>query len=308
MGPTPLSSRNRAKFDQWLEKILTLLKSAGKTAIDELPSDFKYLKYWAEKLKIEKPSEFALVEKAYTRAASAVGNASYADNLSYLEKARSHGKGTKARITELLRFAYHYSNYTYDCFIEAGQERQARKVLKLFWKSNGKEIVDNVDMLDIFQVESVLRLARQSRNVGVQIPNEWILTLEDRIRPADPLILAQVKSQLENAEKNLAQEETIAALVLADQALELFLRDLCTRLGCDDNTHSNKGDPFDHWGFTQYITFLSANGEIDQHMRADFFRFHEWRNCAQHKGLEPSVRSVQMAIDEIRIFLEEHSY
>jgi hypothetical protein len=308
LGHALLSSRNKAKFDEWLKKILTLLKSANKAAIDELPSDFKYLKHWAEKLKIGESSEFALVEKEYMSAASAVGNASYADNLSYLERARRHGKGTKARIKELLRFVYYYSNYTHDCFIEAGRDNQARKALKLFWKSNGREIIDNVHMLDNFQVDSLLRLARQSRNVGVQIPNEWILTLEDRIQPTDPLILAQVKLQLENAEENLAQEETIVALVLADQALELFLRDLCTRLGCDDSTHSNKGDPFGHWGFTQYINFLSSNGEIDQYMRADFFRFHEWRNCAQHKGLEPSSRSVRMVIDEIKGFFDEHSY
>ena len=32
-----------------------------------------------------------------------------------------------------------------------------------------------------------------------------------------------------------------AALDLADQALELFLRDLCTRFGCDESTLNKKG-------------------------------------------------------------------
>jgi hypothetical protein len=264
------------------------------------------LKYWAEKLKSAEPTDFAFIEKDYMNSAGAVGNALYETNLEYLKKADKHAIGTKARIIDLLKFVYHYSNYTHDCFIEAGQEVQAKKNLKPFWASYGNEIIDHLDMLDDFQIYSVLRLLKQSQAIGLRIKEDWVSTLENMIRPPDPMLISKVKDQLKAAEENLAGEETIAALVLADQALELMLRDLCTRFGCDDNTLNKEEEPFRQWGFTDYITFLSSNKEINQYEKANFFSIHDWRNSAHHIGLEPSVRSVRTVIDEIERFLEEH--
>jgi hypothetical protein len=303
-----LLSKNRKKFDEWLQKVRSILKSADKSSLNELPTDFKFLRYWGEKLKIEDPKDFATTEKAYMSLACEVGDALNSDYLSFLKKAEKHAKGTKARLVEILRYVYYYSNYAHDCFIEGGQENQAKKILKPFWRAYGNEIIENKELLHDFQIDSVLRLVKQSRDVGIEIKNEWVSVLEDMIRLPDPLLLAQCKNQLKNAEENLAQEETIAAIVLADQALELLLRDLCTRFGCDNDTLNKKGEPFRKWGFADYIIFLSKKREINKYEKANFFRFHEWRNSAYHHGLEPSVRLVRNVIDEIARFIEEHSY
>jgi hypothetical protein len=301
-------SRSRSKFDEWLLKINKSLQSHRKSSLSKLASDFKYFKYWAEKLKSEAPKDFVAIEKEYMRTAGRTGNALHLANSNYLKNADKHGKGTKVRIAELLKFAYHYGNYTHDCFIEAGQERDAKKNLKLFWDAYGQELIDYVTLLDGFQIDSVLRLARQSQTVGLRISKEWLLTLESLIRSPDKLLIDQINNQLETAEKNLGDEETITAINTADQALELFLRDLCSRFGCDESTTNKRGTQFRKWGFNDYVTYLSAKGEINDFERGNFLRFHDWRNSAQHIGMEPSVRSVRIVVDEIKRFVEEHSY
>lgn len=303
-----MAPKNKKMFCQWLEKIRAMLESADKSAANELPNSFRYLKYWADKLRVEQPKDFATIEKEYVKTSCEVGEKIHVDNLEFLKSARKHGKGTKSRFTKILQYVYHYGNYNHDCFIEGGQEAQAKRILSSFWDSFGKEIMDNKDMLSAFQVDALLSLAKQSKNVGVEICPEWLEYLEDAIRPLDPFLIDQVKNQIETAEENLLKEETIAALILADQALELFIRELCVRFDCEEDTLSKRGLPFLKWGFTDYVNFLSKNKKLNQYEKATLYRIHQWRNSSHHLGLEPSVRIVRNVINEISDFLEAHSY
>ena len=303
-----LNSKTRKKFDEWFEKVSSNLKRQDEAILSELPSDCRFLRYWAEKLRREEPEIFAKKEKAYMSLNSQVGQQLHGDYMNYLTRAERHRKGTKVRLNEILRYVYYYGNYAHECLIEGGAEEYVRNILKFFWDVYGTEIMKYGDRLEDFQISSVLRLARQSSNLGIEIQNQLISALEDMIRLPDPVLIARCKTQLKKAEKNLNEEETITALVLADQSLELLLRDLCTRFGCDENTSSRTGKPFMKWGFTEYVAFLAKIGEIDRFEKGNFFRFHEWRNATYHLGLEPSVRVVRMVIDEIAKFLDEHSY
>lgn len=303
-----MQSRAQRKFDEWFQKVRSTLEHRDDASLRELPVDCRFLRYWADKMKSEEPENFTRIEKTYMKLIGQVGLRLQNDYMNFLARAQKHGEGTNARLVEILRYVYYYGNYAHECFIEGGEEKHAREILQSFWDSYCHEIMKFRDRLEDFQIDSVLRLAKQSVDIGVKIDKQWISTLEDMIRLPDPLLLAQCKNQLKNAEENLNQEETIMALVLADQSLELFLRDLCTRFGCDEDSLSKKGEPFSKWGFTEYLTFLSKREEINRYEKGNFFRFHDWRNSAFHLGLEPSARLVRMVIDEITKFINEHSY
>ena len=232
----------------------------------------------------------------------------YKDYLNYLERAKKHRRGAKIRLTEISRFAYYYGNYVHSCFIAAGREDIAKKILESFWKTQLDELIEYVDKLDDDQVRWILRLAKQSRDVGIEIEQQLISKLEARIiQPSDPVLLEQCKAQLKTAEEGLIRKDTIAALILADQSLEIFLKDLCTRFGCREDFKSDRGKLFGKWSFTDYLHFLDEIGELSESNKRNFYDFHEWRNCAQHKGLEPSMRIVKKVIEEIKKFMNEHS-
>jgi len=300
--------RARRKFDEWAKRVRASLRNKSKTALNRLPEECRWLRYWGAKLRDEEPSSYREIEKIEMDLLNKSAKALYKDYLGYLEKAKKHGRGTKIRLTEISRFAYYYGNYVHSCFIAAGRKDTARKVLESFWKTQINEIIEYADGLEENQVQWILRIAKQSRDVGLKIDQQWISKLEALIvQPSDPLLLEQCKAQLGKAGESLTQENTIAALILADQSLEIFLKGLCIRFGCREDSRSDRGKSFGKWGLMDYLHFLDEIGELAEIDKRNFYDFHEWRNCAQHKGLEPSVRIVKKVIEEIKKFVEEHS-
>lgn len=222
------------------------------------------LHYWASKLSQEEPSSLAKVEKEYINLNGEAAQKLHSDYLHFLANAQKHKKGTKIRLNEILRYTYYYSNYAHQCFIEGKKEKQAKEILKSFWKSHGEEILKHAERED-YRINWVLRLAKQSQDVGVNLKNQWISRLEAMVKPPDPILRMQSKNKLKMAEQNLNQEETTTALILADQSLELLLKDLCIRFGCESSTFNDKGKPFGKWGVTEYLSFLDKAGAINDY-------------------------------------------
>jgi len=302
-----LSSKAQKKFEEWSQKVRLLLKNKDESALNRLPMDCRWLQYWGRKLREQEPSDYLKVEKIEMDLLSESANALHSSYLSFLKKAQRHKKGTKIRLVEILRYAYYYGNYAHAFFIAGGKEEKAKKILSSFWRSYLDEIVEYKELLEDYQIMWILRLAKHSRDLGIKLEDRLFSKLEAEIkRPPDPILLKQCKNQLKKAEDRLNQNETITALILADQSLELFLKDLCIIFGCENDTRSDSGKPFVRWGVTEYLRFLDEIGEINENEKRNFFSFHEWRNCAQHKGLEPSARSIRMVIDEITKFIDEH--
>lgn len=296
------------KFKEWTQKVRASLKTKSQSALNRLPEECKWLRYWGKKLRDEEPTSYVEAERIEMDLLSEAADALHNSYLSYLKKAQRHKKGTKVRLTEILRYVYYYGNYVHSCFIEGGKEDKAKKILRSFWKIHAKEVVEYMKNLDDHQIMWLLRLAKQSRDVGAKIEDQWISALEAAIRrPPNPILLERCKNQLQEAEDNLNRNETTTALILADQSLELFLKDLCMRWGCESDVCTDSGKPFGMWGVTDYLRYLDEIGEIDENDKRNFYDFHEWRNCAQHKGLEPSARSVRRVIDEITEFMRKHS-
>lgn len=294
-------------FKKWMQKIRLLLKTKDKSALNRLPEACRWLRYWGTKLREEEPSNYAKVERIEKDLLSKAGDALQSSYLSYLKKAQTHRKGTKVRLTEILRYVYHYGNYVHSCFIAGEKEDKARETLGSFWKDYLNEITDYVESLNDDQIRWLLRLIKQSREVGVKIQNQLVSKLEAITKqPSNRILLEQSENQLKEAEENLDKNETITALILADQSLELFLKDLCMRWGCERDTRRDSRKPFHKWGVIEYLRYLDEIGEIDEIEKNNLQNFHEWRNCAQHKGLEPSARSVRRVIDEITEFMRKN--
>ena len=92
--------------------------------------------------------------------------------------------------------------------------------------------------------------------------------------------------ELLNKSKEALSKDTAQSLILADQALEYFLRDCCAFLGTTENTviisRDGKQKEFNRWGFTEYMTFLDDHKFLTQEEKSNFFMFHNWRNSVQH--------------------------
>jgi hypothetical protein len=297
---------SQKKFDEWSAKIHSSLKKGSKSALGRLPDACRWLQYWGAKLRQEKPECYAKVERIEMRLLGQSAVALHKDYLSYLKMAQKHKTGTKARMVEILRYVYHYGNYVHPCLVSAGMENEAKEILGSFWKRYLGEIRDNKETLEDFQIQWILRLVKATRDLRIGVDGEFVSELEDLIKQPDPVLLDQCKAFLRGAEVKLNEGDSISALIQADQALELFLKDFCIRLGAGDYT-SKSGKPFSKWGVVEYLGFLDNTGEITENEKRNFYSFHEWRNCAQHHGLEPSFRITKTVIDEVTKFIRERS-
>ena len=127
----------------------------------------------------------------------------------------------------------------------------------------------------------------------------WICLVKD--------IGLQKALELLNKSKEALSKDTAQSLILADQALEYFLRDCCAFLGTTENTviisRDGKQKEFNRWGFTEYMTFLDDHKFLTQEEKSNFFMFHNWRNSVQHIGLEPSRKQVELVISSVDGFM-----
>jgi hypothetical protein len=118
-----------------------------------------------------------------------VGKRLTEDFQKYLSQAKTHRKGTKVRLDKILRFVYHYGNYAHECLIEGGAEVFAKHVLKSFWESFSYELKKYRDNLDDFQIHWLLKLGRESTDLGIEVDRELISSLEDIVRNLTLVIL-----------------------------------------------------------------------------------------------------------------------
>ena len=293
------------KFKEWADKIQDILATKSESKLDSLPEKCRWLRYWGNKLREDNSCNYKEFERIETKL---LGKVAYILNnhySTYLKKAENHRKGTKVRLNEILRYVYRYGYYVHSCFITAGKKSKTKKILQSFWNIYEKELSSYLNKLDDSQIEWLSRLIKQSQSMGIEIGDEITSNLME-LKPPDAFLVEKCKNQLKEAEKNLVKHETITALILADQTLELFLKDFCIRWECDYYVTNVRGKSFIKWGIPDYVRYLWDIGEIEEKYKVDFYLFHEWRNCAQHKGLEPSERIVRHVIDKIAYFINEN--
>lgn len=203
-----LSSRAQRKFNEWAEKVRVTLQSDDETALNSLPTKVRWLHYWGQKLRKKEPRIYVQVEKTEVDLVGKSGiklNDSY---LSYLKKAQRHKKGTKVRLVEIQRYAYHYSNYAHTFLIAGRKENEAKEILKSYWGSYLNEIVRHRKLLEDYQIEWILQLVKHSEDIGVKLDERKISKLRARLSKLEFLFTFFNVKELVQMAKELSHQET----------------------------------------------------------------------------------------------------
>lgn len=118
------------------------------------------------------------------------------------------------------------------------------------------------------------------------------------------ILIQKAQQLIEAAKESIEKDETDEALIKADQALELSLKDACLFAGCDEHTVQD-GKEFVKWGVTQYINFLDGKKSLSRDEKVNFFQFHNWRNPAQHSGMIIHPKQVRQVIEAVEAYVEK---
>lgn len=118
------------------------------------------------------------------------------------------------------------------------------------------------------------------------------------------ILIQKALHLVEAAKESMEKDETDEALIKADQALELALKDACLFAGCDEHTVQD-GKEFVKWGVTQYINFLDGKKLLSRDEKVNFFQFHDWRNPAQHSGMIIHPKQVKQVIEAVEAYVKK---
>lgn len=204
---TLLSSKLK-KFNEWAEKVDSLLERNDESALNYLPIACKWLRYWAEKLENEEPKNYAKIKEILPELLSKSASRLHLNYLSYLEKVKKHRRGTKVRLDEILRYAYYYKTYVHSNFIKSKKKEEARKILESFWDLHFNEIVEYRKLLDDQQILWMMQLAEQSEEVGIELDSQRFSKIEAEIgvrQESNLILLEQLEKDLETWENQLVE-------------------------------------------------------------------------------------------------------
>ena len=109
---------------------------------------------------------------------------------------------------------------------------------------------------------------------------------------------------LQTAETALEKDDTNGAIQLADQSLELAMKDSCMVAGCNENS-TRDGKPFEKWSFTDYVLSLSESNQLSRERKASFFQIHSWRNPSQHGGMSIHPKQAKQVVDTVKSYVGE---
>jgi len=122
-------------------------------------------------------------------------------------------------------------------------------------------------------------------------------------------LLADSVNALQSARSLLGKCKTSESLILADNALEKFLRYYCVRLGCVEGTVINVGTKerkFDSWGVVECMKWLETKNVFTEDEKRAFYKYHSWRNVVQHGELFAPERSVvRQIIEDVKNYIEK---
>ncbi len=301
---------NLQKFESWVSKANSTIsecaeKGSSSTRCAVLRDAAKYVKYWGMKIQTENSELFR--EKVSKSEKQALEQSADCIIKYYKEcagLAREKRKlGSKGRVDELFKLAYYAESSAIPFWVRSGNLEKVRAILHEIVSDVAPEIPVNSER---FRIRTIARLLDYATRVGESVPT----SLKERfaIGADDQSIVRQECSNIiRRATDALATQDTISALILSDQALELFLRFLCRVSGCSDDTISKTGSrrQFPKWGFVEYMIFLEDKEIFTPEQKSDFLTYHDWRNKVQHLGIEPSARQTTKVISNIQDFMEQ---
>ena len=196
------------KFSEWAEKVRSMLETDDESTSRALPTKIRWLKYWGTKLRKKEPKIYAKVEKTEIDLMGRSGTKLYDSFLDYLKNAQKHKKGTKARLAEIVKFAYYFNRYANPCFVAGRRENQAKKIIESFWKSYLNEIVNYRKLLEDYQIEWILQLARYSQDNDLELDERQISKLRARMHKLEVLFSFFNMKELVQMAEELSHQQT----------------------------------------------------------------------------------------------------
>lgn len=123
------------------------------------------------------------------------------------------------------------------------------------------------------------------------------------LRDEENALDKKIEKKLTEVKEQLKRNETGSALILLDQVLEMCLRDECLKYGVTPESKIGEKE-FSSWGVPEYLRFLDSRSLLTKEQKSYFFKVHDWRNKAQHSGLEPKRELVEEALKKIASFVK----
>ena len=153
-------------FNEWAEKVESLLKKNDEHSLAYLPTASQWLRYRAKKIQVKNPEKYNVIMDRFVSLAKESALKQSANLFRDLDRAKKHKLGTHIRVKIIVPFAYHFAHYAYPNFIEGNAKDELRKCLSFFWSEYLHEIVEHRNFLNDEKILWIIQLAELSKEAG----------------------------------------------------------------------------------------------------------------------------------------------
>ena len=300
-----MARRSEEKFKEWVEKIERTLNDEY---AHSLPENCKWLLYWHDKIRRQDINLFRKIDHITNDLLeqSALKMRSY--NLAQLEQATNHREGTKVRFTKLMSCVYQYEHYIHPLLVETKNLQVARSTIQGFNEKHLNEIVCSSEYSESHHAIVMIRYLECAAEVNVEVEDSVIDLFTDLIRrDAEPARVSFYHSLLNCAERNLEEDRTMVATVLACEALRGFLHDLCLLYGAaEKKSYYHPSEPFESWEFPEWLGYLKSMGKSNLEDMIEFTVTHRawYEKLGKPDYVQPMEEDVEEEITNIRFFID----
>jgi hypothetical protein len=153
-------------FNEWAEKVESLLKKYDENSLAYLPTASQWLRYRAKKIQTKNPEKYNIIMDRFVSLSKESAMKQSANLFRDLDQAKKHKLGTHIRVNIIVPFAYHFAHYAYPNFIDGNAKDELRKLLSSFWSEYLREIVEHRNFLSDEKILWLIHLAELSEEVG----------------------------------------------------------------------------------------------------------------------------------------------
>jgi len=288
-------------FRKWVKKLSADLE---KDKVDDLTDSCRWLSYWLHKA-LDK--DLAFYPKFEVEARSLFEDSALhllKQAILKLGKASKHREGSKVRLREITRFAYHYSHYIHPLLRESGRNSLAIETLNNFNTSYMSEIVMYGEKLEGNWPVFLIRLSECYDQVGIPLDygykEYFIDVLCSRKKPPELNIYYRV---LDEAERS---NQPITKGILVCTALRMWVSDLCLNYGAElTSSFLSPSSGFDSWDFSEMLGYLKSIGRasIDDVIRFASIDRALFQMIGREGYIEPSQDELDDALKEAWRFI-----
>jgi hypothetical protein len=290
------------RFKKWAEKLTKALKA---DAVGQLPDGCRWLSYWLRKVRDQDLYLFQKLEKEAQPLFEDSALRLHKEATSKLDKASRHRVGSKAKLKEIVSFAYDYSHYIHPLLRESGRHSLAKETLMKFNSQYLSEMIQEGEKLEGDWPVFMIRLLECSEEMGIQnlesTKDYFIEVLRGRKTQPELFPYLRVLDEL----KRSNHSRMVSGLILST-ALRMWVRDLCIYYGAESrSSFIGPREGFESWSFAEMLGYLKSVGRasldeviIFTAMNRDLFEM-----VGKEGYREPDNYELEEDIQEAQLFI-----